>query len=218
MAEEQALRFLEGALRALAAGVVFGEQRGDAFAGGSPFAGQRFDDERADQLHDGAGVGVVGAERGANPGVEAALEQGAEDRGFDGAPVHFAGGMQGVDFAGGELDQLDAGEEAAVEPGDVFEQEIAAGLHGAEEFAERGAELDGVVAALVEDALEEAFGQQADVFGEHAEQTLNEEVGDFLGVVAARGERAGDIGEAAGGVGGDVLHGAAGAEFFGVGE
>ena len=86
------------------------------------------------------------------------------------------------------------------------------------QYAERGAEFDGVAAAFFKDALEEAFGQQADVFGEHAEQTLNEEVGDFFGVVPAIRERAGDAGEAAGGVGGDVLHGAAGAEFFGVGE
>ena len=38
------------------------------------------------------------------------------------------------------------------------------------------------------------------------------------GGVAAGGHRAGDVGKAAGGVGGDVEHRAAGAEFFGVGE
>ena len=41
------MRFLERALRAFAAGVVLAEQRADAFAGGGPFAGERFDDDRA---------------------------------------------------------------------------------------------------------------------------------------------------------------------------
>jgi hypothetical protein len=62
-----------------------------------PFGGERFADERVDQFGDGAGVGVVGAERGAGGGVEAALEQGAEDGGVDGAPVHVGGGaVQGL--------------------------------------------------------------------------------------------------------------------------
>jgi hypothetical protein len=138
--------------------------------------------------------------------------------GLDGAPVHPAGGVQRGDLAGRQFDQVDAGEESAVEPGDVFEQEVAAALHGPEEFAERGAELHRVGAALGHDALEKLFGQQADVFGEHAEQTLDQEVRDLLRVVATAGHRLGDVGEAAGGIGGDLAHRATGAEPLGVGE
>jgi hypothetical protein len=66
-------------------------------------AAKRFADERVDQFGDGAGVGVVGAERGAGGGVEAAFEQGAEDGGVDGAPVHVGGGaVQGGEVGGGE--------------------------------------------------------------------------------------------------------------------
>jgi hypothetical protein len=45
----------------------------------------------------------VGAERGAGGGVEAAFEEGAEDGGVDGAPVHVGGGaVQGLQVGGGE--------------------------------------------------------------------------------------------------------------------
>lgn len=86
-----------------------------------------------------------------------------------------------------------------------------------EELGDRVGELAAVALALVDDALEELARQQADVFGKHAEEALDEEVGDLLGVVAAGGHRLGDVGKAAGGVGGDVEHRAAGAKLFGVG-
>ena len=57
-----------------------------------PLGEKRFADQRVDQLGDGVGVGVVGAERGAGGRVEAALEEGAEDGRVDAAPVHVGGG------------------------------------------------------------------------------------------------------------------------------
>jgi hypothetical protein len=80
--------------------VLFGpspcRRASSAFRGG-PFGGEGFADQRLDEFGDGAGVGVVGAERGAGGGVEAAFEEGAEDGGVDGAPVHVGGGaVQGV--------------------------------------------------------------------------------------------------------------------------
>ena len=218
VAQKDALGVLHGLLRTLAAGLVFVDQRGEAGLGGVPLALQGLDEHRADELHDGLGVGVVGAQRGAHLGVEATLEEGAEDGGLDGGPIHLAGLEQRVDLGGDHLDHVDVLEQPAVEVGDVFEQKVAARTHGAKQLGHRAGELAGVALALVDDALEELSGEQADVFGKHAEQALDEEVGDLLGVVAARGHRPGDVGEAAGGVGGDVEHRAAGAKLFGVGE
>ena len=60
------------------------------------------------------------------------------------------------------------------------------------------------------------------VFGEHAEQALDEEVGDILAAVfgkcAAPAHGGGELGELAGGLGGDRRGGLLGAQFFGVGE
>ncbi len=76
--------------------------------GFGPFAGERFADQRVDELGDGAGVGVVGAERGAGSGVEAALEQRAEDGGVDGAPVHIgSGAVQGLQVGYGQRGNVD---------------------------------------------------------------------------------------------------------------
>ena len=101
---------------------------------GGPFGGERFADQRADELFDGAGVGVVGAERGAGSRVKAALEEGAEDGGVDGAPVHVGGGaVQGGEVGCGQRRNCDGFEEAAVEPGDVVVAVVAAfPLHGGE--------------------------------------------------------------------------------------
>jgi hypothetical protein len=50
----------------------------------------------------------VGAERGAGGGVEAALEEGAEDGGVDGAPVHVGGGaVQRLQVARGQRGNVD---------------------------------------------------------------------------------------------------------------
>jgi hypothetical protein len=84
-------------------GLCHAEWASSAFRRGGPFGGERFADQRLDEFGDGAGVGVVGAERGAGGGVEAAFEEGAEDGGVDGAPVHVGGGaVQGGEVGGGE--------------------------------------------------------------------------------------------------------------------
>ena len=58
-------------------------------------AAQRAQDHGLDELPDGVAVRVVGAQLGALVGVEAALEQGAEDRGLDERPVEPADLEQG---------------------------------------------------------------------------------------------------------------------------
>ena len=56
------------------------------------------------------------------------------------------------------------------------------------------------------------------VFGEHAEQALDEEVGDLLAVLATPAHGGGELGELAGGLGSDGGGGFLGAQLFGVGE
>ncbi len=90
-AEQEALVGGAGGFAFLAFGAVAlaGGEHGADFG---PCGSERFADQRFDQLGDGAGVGVMGAKRGAGSGVEAALEECAENGRVDGAPVHVGGG------------------------------------------------------------------------------------------------------------------------------
>lgn len=205
------------AFLALGAVAVSGGELGADFG---PFGGEGFADQRFDQLGDGAGVGVVGAERGAGGGVEAAFEEGAEDGGVDGAPVHVGGGaVQGIEVGYGERRDVDVLEEAAVEPGDVVVAVVATFfLHGGEQFFDAAGGLVGVVAGVLEQVGEDAAGEQLFVFGEHAEEALDEKVGDFLAFFATLPHGGGELGELAGSLGGDGGSGSFGAQLFGVGE
>jgi hypothetical protein len=221
-AEQEALIGGAGGFAFLAFGAV-AVAGGELGADFGPFGGERFADQRVDQFGDGAGVGVMGAERGAGGGVEAALEQGAEDGGVDGAPVHVGGGaVQGLQVGGGQRGNFDVLEEAAVEPGDVVVAVVAAFfLHGGEELFDAAGGFVGVAAGVFEQVGEDAGGEQLFVFGEHAEQALDEEVGDFLPAVvscAAPAHGGGELGELAGSLGGDGGGGFLGAQLFGVGE
>jgi len=122
----------------------------DSFLCCFPFGGERFADEGFDQLGDGAGIGVVGAEWGAGGGVETALKQGAENGGVDGAPVHVSSSaVQGLEVGGGERRDIDILEEAAIEPGDVVVAVVAALLlHGGEQFFDTAGGFVGVVAGV----------------------------------------------------------------------
>ena len=77
---------------------------------------------------DGRAVGVVGTELGPLVGVEAALEQRPEDGRLDERPVEAAGLQQRGDLVAGELQDIGVGEQAAVEPVDAVDAEVAAAL------------------------------------------------------------------------------------------
>ena len=159
----------------------------------------------------------MGAELAALLRVQPALEQGAEDGGVDGVPVEPAGGVQDAGFFGIKRQRVDHFEEAAVEIRDVFQREVAALLHGGEEFAQAAVELLAIGLALVEQAFEEAARQEFGILGEEAEQALGEEMGDLLLALAAGvpgAQAAGEFGEGAGGFVGDLAVVAAGAEAF----
>ena len=59
------------------------DQGADALLGGGPFGPQRFDDHRADDLHDLVAVGIVGTQLAALVWVQPALEEGAKDGRID---------------------------------------------------------------------------------------------------------------------------------------
>ncbi len=218
VADEGGLGGLVGGLRALAALMVLVHLPLDDGPHGLPLGGQRGFHHRADEFEDGGGVGVVGAELAAHVRVQPALEQGAEDGGLHGVPVHAGGLQQGHHvggFQGGDGDVL---EQAAVEPGDGLQGEVAALLHGPEQVGEAGAGFRSIRIGLVQHRLEQLFRQQAGVLGEHAEHALDQEVGHGLGRFAPLGEARGYFAHAGGGFLGDGVGGFGGAELLRVGE
>ena len=86
---EDGLRVL-GARRRLRHLPAGQEQLGHAGLHGRVLAAERAQDHRLDEAPDRLAVGVVGAQLGALAGVQAALEEGAEDRGLDQRPVELA--------------------------------------------------------------------------------------------------------------------------------
>ena len=116
---------------------------------------------------------------GAFGGVEGALEEGAEDGGFDVGPVVLGGGVEDAEVGEVEFDGGGIGEEAAVEVGDVVGAEEAALVaHGVEEDGERAVEADGRVPVVGDEAAKGVAGEEADGVREEAEDEAHEEVRD----------------------------------------
>ena len=96
---------------------------------------------------------------------------------------------------------------------------FAAGLlHGVEEFFDAPGGLGGVADGVAEQVGEDVGGQQVFIFGEHAEQALDEEMGDLLAAPAAPAHGGGEFGEVAGGLGSDRGGQLLGTQLFRVGE
>ena len=158
------------------------------------------DDGRADDFHDVDRAGEVGAEGVALGAAERVFEDGAEDFRAHETPVEGGGIFEQVEFVGGEFDARRFAEEAAVEVVDALEA-AAGGLARRVHFDEEGAdEVEALFGrgAVVEQAGEEVFVEQADVFGEQAHQALQHETlgeGRFDAapdeVVVERGEQVG---------------------------
>jgi hypothetical protein len=181
-------------------------------------APERPHDEKLDERENVLFARVVGADLRALGGVKRALEEGAEDGRLDAAPVVGVNLDQDLDFVGAKLDRVGVVEQAAVEVQDGVDAEVAAAGHGGKEPGEHVVEPGRVVAVLVEHAVEELFGEQADILGEHAEHQLHEEMSGAVGVDLALAEPVGQQREALGGLLGDRFGGEAGAAGVGVGE
>ncbi len=160
----------------------------------------------------------MGAEFVAFVGVEGGFEESAEDGGLDVAPV-----LEGGELEKDELLAIDGedgviGEKAAVKLEEFFAEDggvAGAGVHFPEELLEHGLEAFGFDG--FEEVGETAFGEEADIFGEHAEEAAAEEFGDFLRGVSGGFEGFGEFGEVAGDFGGDFGGFASGIEAEGIG-
>ena len=160
----------------------------------------------------------MGAQLAALIRIQAALEQGAENGGFDGRPVEPGQFPQGLDIGPVQRQRLAAVEQAAVEPVDRFEADASAGGHGPEQFAQHRFQFGRVILAGVEQPGEQALRQQADVLGEQAEQQPDADMADAPGIVATSAQGQGQVAEAAGGGFGERRRGLPGPQPLRVGE
>ena len=98
-------------------------------------------------------------------------------------------------------------EQAAVEVADLIRAEPAAAGHGVEELAQLLGEHGRLGARARNQAREQAIGQQADIFGEQAEQQPDQEVRDPLRVLAPLAQQLGQARKLARGGLGDLRGG-----------
>ena len=110
------------------AGLLFarGEEGFDDLLGFVPLAAEGLHHDGIDEDIDIFLAREVRAKLGALGGVQAALEQGAEDGGLDRAPIQPGGCGDAGDFIGGQVGDGGAVEKIAVEVADGFEAEFAA--------------------------------------------------------------------------------------------
>lgn len=160
----------------------------------------------------------MGAQLGALAGVQAALEERAEDGGFDVGPIQPADATQNLQAVAVQLQHGVVLEQPAVEMLDLIGPEPAAGGHGPEQRAELLREARRLLARLLGQAGEEVGRQQTDVFGKQAEQQPNEEVGRLLRTLAPPTQQIGQPRELAGRLPGDLLRGLRRAQLRGVVE
>jgi hypothetical protein len=159
------------------------------------------------------------AKLGSFVGVEAALEQGAHDRGVDVGPIEVGGAFEVINVGIGEGEGVIGVEEAAVEPFDPVKADASPIAHGGEQLGGEACEQVIVAARAAFDHLGEVLvGQKAGIFGEHAEDEAVDEMGDGLGIMAALAQAVGDGGEFPGGILGQRLAGKVGFEAGGVEE
>ena len=129
--------------------------------------------------------------------VEAALEQGAEDRRVDGAPIEPRGGDEIAHRGDADRQHVVIVEQPAVEPGNGRGAESPALLgHRPEQLGQHRREIVGALRRLVQDVREDSIGQEADVFGEEAEDELVDEMRDAA-LVMLLAQPHGDAGELA---------------------
>ena len=98
-------------------------------------------------------VGVVGADLRSLVGVEEALEQRAENRRIDEAPVEARGGEQKADLDMGERERRLSIEQPAVELEDILKIEVAALRH----VVEKAGEIDLRLLGLALGGLQQLF-------------------------------------------------------------
>ena len=160
-----------------------------------PFGEQGAHHHRLDEPHDLVPVGVVRAELRTLGRVQAALEQGPQDRGVDLRPVEGRRLAGGLDLGPFQRQRGIVVEQPAVEPRHRLEPDPAPGGHRPEQVPREGGELFGPSVGVLQHPGEHPVRQQAHVLGEHAEHEPVDEVRHRLGAVAAFAQRPGEPGE-----------------------
>ena len=165
-----------------------------------PFRAQRLQHCCHDKAFDIGARGVMGAKASALCRVERLFEQGAEDRGFDLAPIGLGGGQQRADFLAAEFADMTVLEELAIEALDLSLQGegIAALVHRLPELRDQGLKFIRLVLAFAQQVAEGFLRQQFDILGEHGEQAAHQEHGHVIGVGSGRFQRLRDGGQTPG--------------------
>ena len=128
-----------------------------------------------DDPHDFVAVGVVRAELRAFVRVEAALEEGAQDRGVDLRPVERRRLERRLDLRLIQVQGSIVVEQPTVEPLHRLEPDATSGGHRPEQVPGHIGEFLRLLPRLSQHPGEHVTRQQAHVFGEHAEdQTVDE--------------------------------------------
>lgn len=206
-------------------GVELGAEGGGLLLDGLPLTAKGLHEDGFDDEEDVFAAGVVRAELGTLGGIEAALEECAEDGGFDGFPIEVGGTHELAEGFGGDFFDADIIKERPVEVRDALKEDIATVGHGLKKLLGVLDEAGGMGVGALDNFGEDAFGtvggggQEADIFGKEAEDEFGEEVGDaFGGGIEFAAHVGGDVVKDSGGVGGDLCGVAVGMEAFGVFE
>ena len=139
----------------------------------------------------------MGPEAPALDGVEGLFQERAEDRRVDVPPIVAGGAAQLADLLAAERQHPALLEEGAVEAPDVALDGVgvAARVHRRPELFDHRDEARGIGLATLQRGLEGGRRKQADVGGEHREETAHQEHGDVVRRVARSLQRLGDGGE-----------------------
>jgi hypothetical protein len=183
-----------------------------------PLAPQRIHQHRLDDQPDIGRARVVQAELGALARVDRALEQRAEDRRLDLAPIEARSGGQVLDLVGGERQHIVIGKEPAIEARHARQPEVAARVEGLKQRPHPVGELLGRKDRRLQVLRHEVARQQTHVLREEGEDQLHEERRDPAGGKAAPLQQLGNGGEARGGLFGDALGALGGAQLLRIGE
>ncbi|MNZ61931.1 hypothetical protein D3C78_800350 [compost metagenome] len=119
--------------------------------------------------------------------VQSTLQQGAEDRRLNVAPIGLGRCNQQLDLLGAQLDGRRVGEKATVELENFGIQRLgeAAAVHRPPQTFQLAVEGRRIVLAGLQQRGKTAIRQQPNVFREHGEQAAHQEAGDLLGAMAA---------------------------------
>ncbi len=128
-------------------------------------------------------------------GVEAALEQGAEDGRLDGGPVQGGDIRQHVQPFAREIEHGVVIEQPAIEECHLVEAEPAALGHRAEQGAQPFAEGRRVAQRVPHQLREQVVREKVDVLGEQAEQDADQEMGGLLALSPLGAQHLGQLGK-----------------------